>query len=221
MKRNIILLIALILLLSCEKKQSKNIDVYENVNSEEKNRNALQEVKPIEVQKKEMYPQWDDSAYDDKVTIEFSLFTEEKQNFCLYHNIRKIEGINLDSYTEINSWCKKNIDDLTVVWNYKNGAILSLETESNKYTTKRGIRVGVPLSMVMDLYEQDSDVFSWNYDNNSFDEIDLKEDGLFSLYSSEEGISIDAANFIDEEIMTLIFYATDGVITKIEIKCGS
>ena len=166
-----------------------------------------------------MYQQWDDSAYDDKVTMEFSLYTEENQNFCLYHNIRKIEGINLDNYTEINSWSKKNVNDLNIIWNYRNGAILSLSTESNIYMTKRGVKVGDPLSKVMDLYQQDSDVFVWNYDTNSFDEIDMKEDDLFSLYYAEEGITIDAANYIDEEIMTIIFYATDGLISKIEIKC--
>lgn len=219
MKRNFILLITLFLLISCEKKQSTNIDVYENVKSEEKNQDVLQEEKSIDVQEKEMYQQWDDSAYDDKVTMEFSLYTEENQNFCLYHNIRKIEGINLDNYTEINSWSKKNVNDLNIIWNYRNGAILSLSTESNIYMTKRGVKVGDPLSKVMDLYQQDSDVFVWNYDTNSFDEIDMKEDDLFSLYYAKEGITIDATNYIDEEIMTIIFYATDGLISKIEIKC--
>ena len=219
MKKNYILLITLFLLISCDKKQSTNIDVYENVKSEEKNQDVLQEEKSIELQEKEMYQQWDDSAYDDKVTMEFSLYTEENQNFCLYHNIRKIEGINLDNYTEINSWSKKNVNDLNIIWNYRNGAILSLSTESNIYMTKRGVKVGDPLSKVMDLYQQDSDVFVWNYDTNSFDEIDMKEDDLFSLYYAEEGITIDAANYIDEEIMTIIFYATDGLISKIEIKC--
>ena len=219
MKKNYILLITLFLLISCDKKQSTNIDVYENVKSEEKNQDVLQEEKSIDVQEKEMYQQWDDSAYDDKVTMEFSLYTEENQNFCLYHNIRKIEGINLDNYTEINSWSKKNVNDLNIIWNYRNGAILSLSTESNIYMTKRGVKVGDPLSKVMDLYQQDSDVFVWNYDTNSFDEIDMKEDDLFSLYYAEEGITIDAANYIDEEIMTIIFYATDGLISKIEIKC--
>lgn len=219
MKKNYILLITLFLLISCDKKQSTNIDVYENVKSEEKNQDVLQEEKSIDVQEKEMYQQWDDSAYDDKVTMEFSLYTEENQNFCLYHNIRKIEGIDLDNYTEINSWSKKNVNDLNIIWNYRNGAILSLSTESNIYMTKRGVKVGDPLSKVMDLYQQESDVFVWNYDTNSFDEIDMKEDDLFSLYYAKEGITIDATNYIDEEIMTIIFYATDGLISKIEIKC--
>ncbi len=218
MKKNIIFLLIMILLISCEKKQSKKIDVYEDINSSENNQYEKQDTLSVDLQEKEIYPQWDDSAYDDKVTIEFSLSTEE-QNFCLYHNIRKIEGINLNNYSEINSWCKKRINDLNVIWNYRNGAILSLETESNIYKTKRGVKVGDSLSKVMDLYKQDSDVFVWNYDTNSFDEIDLKENDIFSLYYSNEGISIDAANFIDEEIMTIIYYATDDLITKIEIKC--
>ena len=56
MKKNYILLITLFLLISCDKKQSTNIDVYENVKSEEKNQDVLQEEKSIDVQEKRNVP---------------------------------------------------------------------------------------------------------------------------------------------------------------------
>lgn len=163
---------------------------------------------------------WDDSTYNDKATVEFSLCGNEIE-YCLYHNIRKINGLNLDNYTEIGNWCKKVMDDITVTWNYENGAIVNIETESEKYETTRGAKVGDSLSIVMDLYKNDSDIFKWNNENSSYEKEDNKENDFLKLYYGDEGIMITATNYIDEEIMYIKFYAEDGKVNKIEIKCGS
>ncbi len=220
MKKIIVLVLFMFIFGSCEKKQIKQNESYKTENDIIENNNTMQIIES-EDSGKNILLEWDDTIYDDKATIEFSLCNNDEEVFCLYHNIRKIPNINLENYLEIQYWCKKTINDLDVTWNYENGAILNLATESEKYKTKRGIKVGDPLSKVKELYAKDSDVYNWNYENDSFEKESNINNNLFSLYCSEEGCSIDAANLIDEEIMTIIFYAKEDNIYKIEILCGN
>ena len=155
------------------------------------------------------------------IVLSLIRFNKENQNFCLYHNIKKIEDINLNNYIENGNWCTKIINDMNITWNYENGAILCMETSSCNYETKRGVKVGDLLSNVMDLYGPDSDISSWDTSSNSFISVDNKDNNLFMLFYANDGVSLNAGNIIDEEMMTILFYANEGVITKIEIKSGN
>ena len=232
-KHYLILLLFVMFFLSCSKKQGNEIDD----NNFIKNRNEIEIVqddftfladndqkninKLSESKEDEKCFDWDDSVYDDNVTLEFSMHNKENQNFCLYHNIKKIESINLNNYIENGNWCTKFINDMNITWNYENGAILCMETSSCNYETKRGVKVGDLLSNVMDLYGPDSDISSWDTSSNSFISVDNKDNNLFMLFYANDGVSLNAGNIIDEEMMTILFYANEGVITKIEIKSGN
>ena len=95
----------------------------------------------------------DDSAFDDHRTLEFCLKNDKGINLCLYHNIRKQNGIDFEDneiYAEwtlkmqnkIIRWVKQELDGLSVIWDYMDGTILKMETTSSHWSTKRGVKVG-------------------------------------------------------------------------------
>lgn len=76
---------------------------------------------------------FDDSVYDNSVIVEFSLKDDLERTFCLYHNIYKLKDFDTDdskifkdwsTETRISRWHKQEKNGLSVVWNYRNGAIL-------------------------------------------------------------------------------------------------
>ena len=114
----------------------------------------------------------DDSQFNDSVTLEFCLQDSKKNNYCLYHNVRKIKNFNYDNFeifkewtikTEKIRWDKQENSDLSVTWNHKNGAILFLETSSPDYSTKRGVRVGDPISKFKQVYGDDKNLSVFDY----------------------------------------------------------
>ena len=89
---------------------------------------------------------WDDSAYDDPRTLEFNLKNDKGINLCIFHNIRKQKGIDFEDYevyadwstdTKIRKWVKQDLDGVSVIWNYADGVILKMETESSNWSTNR------------------------------------------------------------------------------------
>ena len=168
----------------------------------------------------------DDSAYDDPRTLEFCLKNDKGINLCLYHNIRKQSGIDFDDYEvyaewtmqkKIIRWVKQELDGLSVIWNYMNGAILIMETTSSDWSTKRGIKVGDSISKVYEVYAPDATIYKWDYENKKNVKVSEKPNRLYFLQQSNESILVYIANLIDEEIMNIRFSQVDGIITKIEI----
>ena len=168
----------------------------------------------------------DDSAYDDPRTLEFCFKDDKGRCLCLYHNIRKQEGIDFEDYvvyadwsteTKIRKWLKQEIDGLSVIWNYSDGVILKMETESSNWSTKRGIKVGDTISKVIELYASDATVSYYNFETGEGYVISEKEKPLLFLREDNEGILVYIANLIAEEMMNIRFTQKDGIITKIEI----
>ena len=168
----------------------------------------------------------DDSAYDDSSTLEFCLKDDSGRNLCLYHNIRKQNGIDFDNYEvykdwstqiKINRWVRQNIDGVSVIWNYMNGAILIMETTSSNWSTGRGIKVGDPISKANEIYSPDATIYKWDYEKKKSVKILDNPNRLYFLTQANEGILIYIANLIDEEIMNMRFTNENGIITKIEI----
>ena len=226
MKKILYVLFIALLICSCKKNKEELSTARSKIeNSESKEIQSvgteISEQNQIE-QNEPQIVDFDDSKYNDNTTIEFALRNSNTDAvFCLYHNIRKINEINLENYISIGNWCKKTMNDITVTWNYENGAILGLETESDIYETRRGAKIGDSISKVMSLYEDDSDVYKWDYDTKSYYEINNREENKFTLLYANEGISLNAGNYIDEEMMTILFYCVDGKVNKIEIKSGN
>lgn len=169
---------------------------------------------------------WDDSAYDDPRTLEFNLKNDKGINLCIYHNIRKQKGIDFEDYevyadwstdTKIRKWVKQEIDGLSVIWNYADGVILKMETESSNWSTKRGIKVGDTISKVIELYASDATVSYYNFETGEGYVISEKEKPLLFLREDNEGILVYVANLVAEEMMNIRFTQKDGIITKIEI----
>ena len=168
----------------------------------------------------------DDSAYDDHRTLEFCFKDDKGRCLCLYHNIRKQKEIDFEDYevfkdwsteTNIRKWVKQEIDGLSVIWNYMNGAILIMETESSNWFTGRGIRVGDPISKAYDAYVSDATLYKWDSVAKKSVKISSNPNCLYFLRQSDEGIIVYIANLIDEEMMNIRFSQKDGIITKIEI----
>ena len=168
----------------------------------------------------------DDSAYDDPSTLEFCFKDDKGRTLCLYHNIRKQSGIDFDDYevfkdwsttTNIRKWVKQEIDGLSVIWNYMNGACLIMETTSSNWKTKRGIKVGDPISKAYEVYSPSATVYEWDYENKKSVKIFENPNMLYFLQQANEGILVYIANLIDEELMNIRFTQKDGIITKIEI----
>ena len=169
---------------------------------------------------------WDDSAYDDPRTLEFNLKNDKGINLCIFHNIRKQKGIDFEDYevyadwstdTKIRKWVKQDLDGVSVIWNYMNGAILIMETESSNWSTKRGIKVGDTISKVIELYASDAKVSYYNFETGEGYVISEKEKPLLFLREDNEGILVYVANLVAEEMMNIRFTQKDGIITKIEI----
>ena len=169
---------------------------------------------------------WDDSAYDDPRTLEFCLKNDKGINLCLYHNIRKQKGIDFENYevyadwstdTKIRKWVKQDLDGVSVIWNYSDGVILKMETESSNWSTKRGIKVGDSISKVIELYASDATVSYYNFETGESYVISEKEKPLLFLRDDNEGILVYVANLVAEEMMNIRFTQKDGIITKIEI----
>lgn len=168
----------------------------------------------------------DDSAYDDPRTLEFCFKDDKGRCLCLYHNIRKQKKIDFEDYvvyadwsteTKIRKWVKQEIDGLSVIWNYSDGVILKMETESSKWATKRGVKVGDPISKVLELYASDATVSYYNFETGEGTVISEKEKPLLFLREDNEGILVYVANLVAEEMMNIRFTQKDGIITKIEI----
>lgn len=169
---------------------------------------------------------WDDSAYDDPRTLEFNLKNDKGINLCIYHNIRKQKGIDFEDYevyadwstdTKIRKWVKQDLDGVSVIWNYADGVILKMETESSNWSTKRGIKVGDTISKVIELYASDATVSYYNFETDEGYVISEKEKPLLFLREDNEGILVYVANLVAEEMMNIRFTQKEGIITKIEI----
>ena len=169
---------------------------------------------------------WDDSAYDDPRTLEFNLKNDKGINLYIYHNIRKQKGIDFEDYevyadwstdTKIRKWVKQDLDGVSVIWNYADGVILKMETESSNWSTKRGIKVGDSISKVIELYASDATVSYYNFETGEGYVISEKEKPLLFLREDNEGILVYVANLVAEEMMNIRFTQKDGIITKIEI----
>lgn len=169
---------------------------------------------------------WDDSAYDDPRTLEFNLKNDKGINLCIYHNIRKQKGIDFEDYevyadwstdTKIRKWVKQDLDGVSVIWNYADGVILKMETESSNWSTKRGIKVGDTISKVIELYASDATVSYYNFETGEGYVISEKEKPLLFLREDNEGILVYVANLVAEEMMNIRFTQKEGIITKIEI----
>lgn len=169
---------------------------------------------------------WDDSDYYDPRTLEFCLKNDKGINLCLYHNIRKQKGIDFENYevyadwstdTKIRKWVKQDLDGVSVIWNYSDGVILKMETESSNWSTKRGIKVGDSISKVIELYASDATVSYYNFETGESYVISEKEKPLLFLREDNEGILVYVANLVAEEMMNIRFSQKDGIITKIEI----
>ena len=172
----------------------------------------------------------DDSEYDDPRTLEFCFQDDKGRTLCLYHNIRKQKNIDFEDYEvyaewalkrETIRWVKQEINEVSVIWNYSNGALLKMETTSSNWKTKRGIKVGDPISKVIDNYSPDSNVTYYNFETKEGYVISEKKDPLLFLREDNEGALVYVANLVAEEIMNIRFTQKDGIITKIEIYFNS
>ena len=165
---------------------------------------------------------WDDSAYNDKATVEFNLQNTKNQNFCLYHNIHKIKDFNLDDKEDVlsSNWSKIDKEDFTVFWNDTNGAIVRITTSSPKWQTKRGVKVGDTVQKVMEAYFPDSEVYVYDVENEKYNVQEDKTNNIFFLYQSDDYISVNAGNMVEEEMMTIVFFISGGIVSKIGIICG-
>ena len=170
----------------------------------------------------------DDSAYDDPRTLEFCLKNGKGINLCLYHNIRKQNGIDFEDneiYAEwtlkmqnkIIRWVKQELDGLSVIWDYMDGTILKMETTSSHWSTKRGVKVGDPISKIMEFYAPDAKVTYYNFETKESTIISDKANPLLFLREDNEGILVYVANMLAEETMYIWFTQENGLITKIQI----
>ncbi len=183
-----------------------------------------------QTEKLDYNPNFDDTKYDDDITTEFSLHRENGPEVILYHNLRNIEEIDWKAHevfkdwstpTIVSKWCKQEFSGIDLLWNYDNGLILKIVTESPEWITRHGIKVGNPIQKVFDFYGKFSDIFVYNEKENMYEKTVDNEYQEFSLLVSDESQSLNAGNMVAEEMMTMIFYQKDGIICKIEIYCHS
>ena len=168
----------------------------------------------------------DDSLYDDKFTVEFSLHDEE-QNFCIYHNIRNVDGYSIDDYEIFKyvntgrdefAWSFQEKEGLSIEWVEETGVIVTIGTEDPRYSTKRGIKVGDSAEKIMEAYESDCIIKVKNYETNKFEVVSEKEPPCMVLSKSNECISLNKGNALAEGMMTISYLLEDGVVTKIIIQ---
>ena len=167
-----------------------------------------------------------ESDYEDEFTTEFSL-NDETRYFCLYHNIRNVKDFPIEDFEIykywglMNVWCFLEKEGISVLWSDNTGAILIMGTEDPHYSTKRGIHVGDSSDKILEAYENDCTVEEYNYDEEKWETVSKKEKSGMWLFKSNECISLNAGNMIDEEVMTLSYMLEDGVVYKIVIQCGN
>ncbi|MEE3313526.1 MAG: hypothetical protein VZR56_05145 [Treponema sp.] len=168
----------------------------------------------------------DDSLYDDKFTVEFSLHDEE-QNFCIYHNIRNVDGYSIDDYEifkYVNTgrdefvWSFQEKEGLSIEWVEETGVIVMFGTEDPRYATKRGIRVGDSAEKIMKAYEEDCTVQEYNYTDEKWETVSEKEYPCMLLSKSNEWISLNIGNDRAEGMMTISYLLENDVVTKIIIQ---
>ena len=225
----IIIVLTILILVCCTKKNNENKKteiIYQDtiIENIDVDINDSENEKQIETEEEKDYViNWDDSAYNDKVTLEFSLHDSKDHTYCLYHNITKIEDVDFAQQKDVpySNWSKIEYDDFSVTWNDANGAIVHIETISQKWQTKRGIRIGDSTDKVFEVYAPDSDIYIYNYEDEKYVIKEDKDENYLYLKQSNEGIVINAGNMIEEEMMGLVFYLSDGVVTNIEIRCGN
>ena len=234
MRKIILLLSITLLLVSCkEEKQQKTETIYStSIDVLQKEVPPKNTQTKVEHQSQETVSNFtpdknrDDSQYNDLKTLEFSLKDDKGRNLCLYHNIWKQPNIDFENHevfkdwsteTKISKWIKQELDGLSVIWNYMNGAILIMETESSNWSTKRGIKVGDSISKAYEIYAPDADIYELDEEKRGFIKIKDNENNLYILKQYDERIYIYIANLIDEEIMNIKLHHNDGIITKIEV----
>lgn len=167
-----------------------------------------------------------ESDYEDEFTTEFSL-NDETKYFCLYHNIRNVKDFPIEDFEIykywglMNVWCFLEKEGISVLWTDNTGAILIMGTEDPHYSTKRGIHVGDSAEKILEAYENDCTVEEYNYDEEKWETVSKKEKSGMWLLKSNECISLNAGNMIDEEVMTLSYMLEDGIVYKIVIQCGN
>ncbi|MCQ2594612.1 MAG: hypothetical protein MJ196_05055 [Treponemataceae bacterium] len=76
------------------------------------------------------------------------------------------------------------------------------------------------LEEIISAYEKDCDIYEYDSLNKKYNIVKQDEKNRFVLHKSENSISIDAANMIEEEMMEISFDLKDNSITKISILCG-
>lgn len=223
------------LVLSCTKKdnlvnlQQENIVTSTN-SSTEKKQNTSPEILENNVITKQSEENmdydrnFDDSIFDDEVTQNFSLLNSNGVTLCLYHNIRKISEFDdlkkekAEYWSANNNFYISNIQNVNVKWSYRNGVILALLTQSNEWSTKRGIKVGDNLGDAFEKYAPDSIVKEFDPEENKYVVTSHPENSTFlTIYDPEKGMTVNAGNMVAEEMMCMQFYAENGIITKIEI----
>ena len=207
--------------------ETDNAEIENNLQKE-----SLEEKTSIssQTEKLDYDPNFDDTKYDDDITTEFSLHKENGVVFILYHNLRNIKEIDWKSHevfkdwstsTRVSKWCKQEFSGIDLLWNYRNGAILKIVTESPEWITRHGIKVGDPIQKVSDFYGKFSDIFVYNEKENMYEKTVDNEYQEFSLLVSDNFQSLNAGNMVAEEMMTMVFHQKDGIICKIEIYCHS
>ena len=232
MNKIYICILLVLIITSCSKKQEipKNETIInENsitVTQEENKDNTLVELPSVVESKKIEYIIVDDSVNDDLGTIEYNL-QNDQQNFCIGHSVLKIEGFDYENSSLVNEWTvgrervgwvEQEGEDFSVIWTFPKALVVRLSTISSEWKTKRGIHVGSTRKEVEDAYEKDADIYELISGNYEF--IQDKDNELFLIYKSEKGFSINTPNYYSEEMMTMRFYTTDGIVSKIEIKIG-
>ena len=213
--------------------QENQIQKTENTEIENNSQKESLEEKPSissQTEKLDYDPNFDDTKYDDDITTEFSVHRENGPEVILYHNLRTIEEIDWKTHevfkdwstpTEVSKWCKQEFSGIDLLWNYRNGAILKIVTESPEWITRHGIKVGDPIQKVSDFYGKFSDIFVYNEKENMYEKTVDNEYQEFSLLVSDDFQSLNAGNMVAEEMMTMVFHQKDGIICKIEIYCHS
>lgn len=224
MKKNTVIVLLILLFISCTKKQQNETDFTE---VQEQN-TIVSEVdsNPVTEKTKPIYIYYDDSVNDEAGIVEYNL-QNGNQNFCLYHVVTKIDGFDYEDCTlvgewrvgqEIYGWVKQEREDFSVAWTYPEAIIVRLSTTSPEWKTKRGIHVGSTRKEVEAAYEKDADVYEFK--NEKAELIQDLENELFVINKGKAGFSINTPNYKDEEMMSMILYLTDDIVSKIEIKIG-
>jgi len=166
---------------------------------------------------------YEDSLYDDDFSKEFSLTDKQGNNYCLFHNIRKLPTINTQEYEiykywkEDFFWAFKEIEGFSVLWNFYNGSILIFGTDSPDYITSRGIKVGDSVDKIIQSYAKDCEISEYNYEKKMFEVVSKHNAPFMALYKSDDCISINSGNAKSEEMRTLLFFIKNNLVEKIVI----